>query len=264
MSEVIDNVDVVKVGTNVLVNKLVHGDERLNSQVFADIGRQAGGETNMVIVSSAAITAGMLATHTTMRPDKRTQMPELQRLASIGWRHILNEWDDALFRKTCGGLLLTKQELAHRHEREEALHVIHALLSHHEVPIVNENDAITHEEIAFGDNDTLAATLAAKIAKSPLFGKNVRLFLLTDVGGVYKNINDPSTRVPMIGNIQANRHLAGEAGTGNGTGGMITKFDAAEIAQQAGVNMWIYNPAEGHRERAVRGEIGTYFPAASE
>lgn len=256
----IDNVDVLKVGTNLLMHHQGDG-EALNYDMFSRIAVQAFGEANVVIVSSAAITAGMAVTDTLVRPDKEAEMPELQRLASIGWRHVLNAWDASLFRKTSGGLLLTRQDLSHRRERQEALQVIHALLSHKDVPIVNENDAITHEEIAFGDNDRLAATLAASLAKSALFGSQVRLFLLSDVNGVYADRNNPASRIPVIANLEEYAHLAEGPDSDNGTGGMVTKFAAVAIAQAAGIDTWLYDPRLGKKQQALDLEIGTYFPA---
>jgi glutamate 5-kinase len=272
MSEIIDNIDIVKVGTNVLVGKRADGSEHFKAGVMNDIGRQALGDNNVVIVSSGAITAGMMRTGMKKRPDKQDHMADLQRLASIGGPNLIAAWKQAIewpslgIGKFVGEVLLTKQELigrGHREEREEALTVIHNMLSNRTVPVVNENDVIAHEEIAYGDNDTLAATLAARMAKDrKRFGKRIRLFLLSDVNGVYEDRQDSSSRIPVIADVALYRHLAEETDKENATGGMRTKFEAADIAKDAGLDMWIYNPADGHRERAVRMEIGTYFPAS--
>ena len=270
MEKIIDDVYVTKVGTNVLVNQNEDGSQSLNRSVLRSVGRQATVESNNVIVSSAAIAAGMIETGTMVRPDKRAKMPELQRLSSIGQRHILNAWGESIHHEDVGEVLLTRHTLDHnraeRHaeeERAEALKVIYTLLRHGEVPVVNENDAVTHDEISFGDNDILAATLAACMARSSLFG-NVRLLLLSDVNGVYADKDDPGTRIPIIENTADYRDLAQESDSDNGTGGMVSKFDAADIAQAAGVDMWIFDPRNNaHRNQAMRGKIGTYFPARS-
>ncbi len=258
--EKLDNILIVKVGSSTVTAE----NNRLDTASFERIGQQVlnleiGGYLP-VIVTSAAITAGMAATGMVERPSKESEMPGLQRLASIGWRYILNEWDGALVNKTTGGLLLTKNELSMPTPRDEALRVIHDMLTHGDIPIVNENDAITHDEIAYGDNDTLAATLAAKIAHSTLFGSNVKLVLLSDIDGVYENIDDPSSIIRKITDLASYEHLAGGAGTPNGSGGMTTKFDAGRIALASGVSMWIANGrVDNAIARALAGEIGTHF-----
>ncbi len=259
MSRVVDRVDVDKVG-NLLIDRHRDGSESLNEAMFrrvAGMAPSAAGRKR-VLVSSAGITAGMIATGTRVRPDKRTDMPELQRLASVGWLPLLKTWEVAT-NKTIGGMLLTKQDLESSPERQrEVSAVIHTMLDHGDQPVVNENDTVTHEEIAYGNNDPLAAILAASML---LLGSDVRLFLLTNVNGVYADSQDPSTRIPVIEDTAAYRHLALDTDSELGTGGMLTKFDAADIAKAAGVDMWVFNPMDGEKADALRGDIGTYFPA---
>lgn len=257
-----ENIVIVKVGTSTLTT-IEKWAPALDKESFSNVGRQLLELDKQghrpLIVSSAAITAGMVATSRLRRPSP-SRMPELQRLASIGWRHILNEWDAALPGKNIGGLLLTKNELDMPHERDEVLHVTERLFANNEIPIVNENDAITHDEIAYGDNDTLAATFAAKIAQSDLFAQEVKLVLLSDVDGVYEDFKDSSSVIPRIDDIDKYIHVAGDSHSNNGSGGMRTKFDAAKIATEAGVEMWIANGrAENAIARTIRGEIGTQF-----
>jgi glutamate 5-kinase len=215
-----------------------------------------------VLVTSAFIAAGMIATNTKRRPNRETEMPELQRLASIGALPILSAWDASIKQKNIGSVLLTRQELSEESdERDEALKVIHALLKHREVPVVNEDDSVSHEEISFGDNDILAATLAACMARSSLFGR-VRLFLLSVTNGIYEDRHDPRSRIAVIENTDVYRHLAGESDSDLGSGGAASKIIAADIANAAGVDMWVFDPRSGsHRNQALRGQIGTYFPA---
>lgn len=269
MNEVlpIDNIVVVKIGTSVLADTYPDGRQELNLESFRRIGKDILSlETSgmhVVIVTSAAITAGMAEGGLTKRPDKATAVPELQRLSSIGWRPLLNAWDDALPGRATGSLQLTRHELdSVSSERSEALQTTYSLLNHGQTPIVNENDAITHSEIAFGDNDTLAATYATHMARSALFGNNIRVVLLSDVHGVYKDKDDPTSVIRTIVDIDDYEHLAGNAGSDNGTGGMKTKFAAARIVTRAGLAMYI---THGRTDNAIRlaldGEIGTVvFP----
>ncbi len=264
MEYIIDNVLVVKVGTNTLIEKSEDGSEKLDIRSFRRIGHQLielkENGHNVVVVSSAAITAGMMATDLTVRPSKTEGMANLQRLASIGWRHVLNVWGAALSDIAIGELLLTKHELEIPTERDEALRTTHELMSHGDIAIANENDAITHAEIAFGDNDTLAATFAAKIRMSNLFGDNVKLVLLSDVDGVYKDAHDSTTLIRSISDLTQYEHLALGTDKANGTGGMATKFQAARIAAQYDVEMFIANGRqENVLQLTLNGQAGTRF-----
>lgn len=262
------DVVVVKVGTSTMFRN-EGGREVLDLDTLSMIGVQIRSLMDegqyVLLVSSGAVTAGMEATGTNTRPRGDEAMPELQRLAAIGWRHVLNAWHEAIGIQN-GGLLITKRELdPDAPERDEALRTAHTLLVHGEIPIFNENDAITHGELAktsFGQNDTLAALIAAQIAGSELFGGTVRLVQLSDVDGVYIDPQNPSTILRNIGlsDISAYEHLAGDTNGTNGKGGMRTKFTAARIALSAGVEMWVANSrAEDAVHEALAGNIGTHF-----
>lgn len=263
MEAITQDVLVVKVGTNTLIEKDNSGAERIDEASFRRIGQQIlkvqRRNIHPIIVSSGAITAGMVGANET-RNRQDLEMPELQRLASIGWRHVLNAWATALEGATVGELLLTRHDLEMQDEREEATQTIHCLLSHGDIPIINENDAISHEEIAFSDNDTLSAHVAVNIAASPLFCGAVKLLLLSDVNGVRSDVGDPNSVIPKIGDISCHIHLAHDTPHQNGTGGMLTKFGAGKIANSHNIDMWIANGREPDViSRAINGQTGTYF-----
>lgn len=267
-SEQLDNVIVVKVGTTSMFRheagrELLDRDsmKRIGSQVL-DLRKHG---FHVPLVSSGAVTAGMEATGTAVRPDGKEAMPEIQRLATIGWRRVLNAWFDAMGVEN-GGLLVTRRELnLDTPEHDEALRTTHTLLSHGEIPILNENDGITHGELtnqSFGQNDELSAIYAAQIAKSVLFGKGVRLVILSDVDGVYADMDDPTSIIREINmaDISSYEHLAGGPNGVHGKGGMKTKFEAAKIATAVGVEMWIANgQTENAIQLAMDGKIGTHF-----
>lgn len=265
MNQQIDNILVIKVGTSTLTRRSKNGQLELDVKSFKRIGQQvidlklAG--YNIAIVSSAAITAGMVETGLAVRPgNTESSMPTLQALASIGWRHVLNAWDDALVALTIGELLVTRQELERDSERSELLRVTRSLMLSGAVPIINENDAITHEEIAYGDNDTLAANFAVRLKRSSLFGDMVSVVVLSDIEGVYEDVNDGSTIIKRIDNISEYERVAKETTDSVGTGGMITKFKAARIAYEHGVDLYItHGRGEDSVKRAIQGEIGTRF-----
>lgn len=257
---------VVKIGTSTIVHERPSG-ESFNRHALRSIATQITqlqrDGYHVVVVSSAAITGGMLATRQTVRPSRRDNVPELQRLASIGWRAVLNEWQQAFGDILIGEMLLTRHSLSLDHERQEALRLIRSLLDHGDLPIINENDSVAHEEIAFGDNDTLAAIVSAKLASSPLFHDEVHFVTLSDIDGVYRDVNDPSSIIDEIESIDDYQHVIGDTVTTYGTGGMTTKFRAAQIATEAGVTSYIVNGAHPTAiADAIARRAGTRFVAS--
>jgi glutamate 5-kinase len=255
---------VIKVGSSTLTTSDAEGNTLLDGESFQRISNQIDrlhrDGYGIIIVSSAAISAGMAHAGVRHRPNKKTEMPELQRLASVGWRHVLNKWAEALPAHVIGELLITKQEVKNKSEGGELMQVIANLLQHGDICIVNENDAITHSEIAFGDNDTLAAILAAKLRESAPFNRKVKLLILSDINGVYQDKDDPSTVIRTIDTIESFSHIAGKSGSPHGTGGMETKFTAASIALQSGVEVWIGNGRQDDAVlRMLDGTHGTHF-----
>lgn len=266
MSEKIDNVLLVKVGTDVLSIKHDDGTESLNDRSFVRIGQQIRGLDAVGVVTSAGITAG-LELSGGVRPSKEQGIgiEELQALASIGVSPLFEKWRRlALDGRIMGGLLLTRSELGiDKPEGSQTLRTIHNMISKAWVPVINENDAIAHEEITFGDNDILAAELAAQMAYSALFG-SVRLVLLSSVHGLYKDPknNKSVIRVVPYGQIPDYEGLINDGDMKVSNGGMTSKFRAAKIATENGVPMWIAN---GYTNNAIQktldGQIGTHFMA---
>lgn len=263
MAHIINNLLIIKVGTSTLTKRTTDGYMELDTAAFVRIAEQittlrASGQ-HMLIVSSAAITAGMVATNTKHRPT-RDAMPALQSLASIGWRHILNTWSTALHDDTIGELLLTRRELELPHERQEVLRVIYHLLSDRRIAIINENDAITHEEISYGDNDMLAALLASAIKHSNLFGDDISVVVLSDVDGVLRDPDDPDSVIREITDTQQYVASIRHTTSDGGTGGMASKFAAAQIAQRHGVEFYIaHGRKEDILERTLSKTTGTHF-----
>ncbi|HWB39047.1 MAG TPA: hypothetical protein VG604_02280 [Candidatus Saccharimonadales bacterium] len=275
LPDAIDHIDIDKVGTSLLADEHEGGTEEFNFlhlTAIADLEDSDAKDSDAwyrdaairsrVIVTSAGITRGMLADDLRRRPPKEA-MHELQYLASVGWHHLVYDWEMAL-RKNVGSILVTGAELNHdRPERQETMRLIHTTIGHDKIPLINENDSVTHKEITFGGNDILAAQVAACMAKSNLFGDDIRLFLMTDVNGVYEDPEDAETRIPVILETDEYRRVAGGSQSARTIGGMLAKFDAADIANNAGVPMWVFNPLMGSKADAVAGKIGTYFPAIS-
>lgn len=198
--------------------------------------RQAG--LRIILVSSGAVAAGAgrLAL-----PGR--QMREKQALAAVGQGLLMQAYGQAFgdLGITVAQILLTREDLETAERRENSRRTIQQLLRWGVLPIVNENDTVAVDEIRLGDNDTLSARVAALL-------KADYLVLLTDQEGLFTTDPRQDQRarlVPTVSEITPEMmQAAGGAGTGLGTGGMVTKLKAARLAQASGVTTVI---ADGKR-----------------
>lgn len=232
---------VVKLGTSTLTHKTgrlnIRRVEKL-VKVLADI-QNAGNE--LIIVSSGAIGLGMSKLGLLEKPK---DTPSKQACAAVGQCELMYMYDKqfAEYSLTVAQLLLTKYILI-EDRRKNVENALERIIQQGVIPIVNENDtvAIDELELEVGENDSLAATVAS-IAKADL------LIIMSDIDGLYDK--DPHTYhdarlIPEVSEITDEiRQLAGGAGTKLGTGGMITKINAAEIAVNNGIDLIIVNGRE--------------------
>ena len=212
-----------------------------------------------VIVTSAAIACGLEALGIAERP---TDMPSLQAAASVGQGALSAAYAGAFAKRgmLTSVVLLTRRDTADRTAYLHARDTLTRLLELGVVPVVNENDTVSVEQIRFGDNDTLAALVACLIDAD-------LMVILSDIDGLYDDNprRNPHARlierVERIGkDVMA---VAGEAGTAVGSGGMITKIKAARVLMAAGIPMVI---CQGRRpgcvaDAAAGRAVGTLFTA---
>lgn len=232
---------VVKLGTSTLTHKTgrlnIRRVEKL-VKVLADI-QNAGNE--VILVSSGAIGLGMAKLGLMERPK---DTPSKQACAAVGQCELMYMYDKQFseYSLTVAQFLLTKYILI-EDRRKNVENALERVISQGVIPIVNENDtvAIDELELEVGENDSLAATVAS-IAKADL------LIIMSDIEGLYdKDPHEhPDARlIPEVCEITDEiRRLAGGAGTKLGTGGMITKINAAEIAVENGIDLIIVNGRE--------------------
>src|SRR3954454_6108136 len=222
---------VVKVGSSALASPSGGvDDEQLRALVDA-LATRAGAGTQVVLVSSGAIAAGLKPLGLGKRPrDLATQ----QAAASVGQGLLVARYTAAFARydRTVGQVLLTADDVIRRAHYRNAQRTFDRLLSLGVVPIVNENDTVATEEIRFGDNDRLAALVTHLVRADALL-------LLSDVEGVY-DVDPAHGDATIVSDVRSDADLAhvrlGRTGaTGVGSGGMATKLDAARIAAGAGV-----------------------------
>jgi glutamate 5-kinase len=162
---------------------------------------------------------------------------------------------------TAAQILLTRPDFASRTRARNAARTVEELLKQRAIPIFNENDSVTVDELKFGDNDTLSALVANLV-------KATGLYILTDTDGLYTadpRKNPDATRIERVEIISEELYkIASGAGTAVGTGGMRSKIEAARIAMQGGIPTFVGRAAEpGDLASAVAGSgKGTYFSPA--
>ncbi|KAF9580724.1 hypothetical protein BGW38_002508 [Lunasporangiospora selenospora] len=186
----------------------------------------------VVLVTSGAIGVGLRRLN---MPSKPKDLAQIQAIAAVGQGRLMSLYDDLFsqFNQPIAQILLTKNDLADRTQYLNACNTFNALLEMGVVPIVNENDTISVSEIRFGDNDTLSAITAGMIHAD-------YLFLMTDVDCLYTDnprVNPDAKPVLVVDDIATLKEKVSvtTAGSSLGTGGMITKLIAAELATAAGV-----------------------------
>ena len=253
---------VVKIGSALLVDDKTGTIRRAWLEALADdlhTLRQAG--TEILVVSSGAIAVGR---HHLGLTQKTIRLEEKQAAAASGQIQLAHAYQEALARHdiSVAQILLTLSDTEERRRHLNARSTIAQLLTLGAVPVVNENDTVATTEIRFGDNDRLAARVAAMISADTLV-------LLSDIDGLYERDprQDPDAahldRVDEINpQIEA---MAGKAPTGYSSGGMETKIQAAKIATAAGCRMAIMNGIEANPlRRLAEGARCTWFmPSAS-
>lgn len=258
---------VLKLGTRVLT----HDDGRLAlSRLFTVV--EAAGELarrgrEVLVVSSGAVGLGRDALGFTVTPD---ELEERQACAAVGQSRLMGLYETGFARlgMVCAQVLLTQSDFDHRSRYLNLRSTLETLLRHRVVPIINENDAVSTEELmlvsgerrrVFGDNDKLSALVAAELDAD-------LLVLLTDVPGVFDRDPrlDPSARLlSRVDDPERSAEAAGASVSGAGRGGMRTKVEAATMVTRAGCHAVV---ASGRQPGTLAGvlagdEVGTWFPA---
>ncbi len=222
---------VVKAGSKVLVRRTGHPDSRRLKLLVGELAQfqNSGGE--LAFVSSGAIGAGLAALGMERRP---TAIPDLQMAAAVGQTRLMSLYDKLFGENKCniGQVLLTHDALTHRERHLNARNTLLNLISRRIVPIINENDAISTEEIKFGDNDVLAALVAILIDADALV-------LLSTTDGLRDGEN---RRVPYIEEVDAGiLSLVNDKLDRLSIGGMASKLESAHIAAKNGIPVVIAN-----------------------
>ncbi len=248
---------VIKIGTSTLTHSTGNLNIRRVEQlckVMSDI-KNAGHQ--VILVTSGAIGMGVGKLGLQERP---TDVPTKQACAAVGQCELMYFYDKIFgdYHHTVAQLLITGEDIANETRHQNFINTLNRLLQLGAMPIINENDTVATKEIVIGDNDTLSAIVAESVGAD-------LLILLSDIDGLYTADlrKDPNARLlhhitRLDDSILA---LAGGCGTSRGTGGMVTKLQAAKICMSCGCDMVIANGTNpDHLYDILDGkEVGTRF-----
>jgi len=255
---------VIKIGSSTLTG----GTKKISMpqivDLVAQISRLHSDGHRIVLVSSGAVAAGREALQ---NPDLPGFIPVKQMLSAVGQPRLMAIYTQLfqIYAKTVAQVLLTRSDISHRRRYLNARNTLNALLMQNIIPIVNENDTVATDEIRVGDNDNLSA-MVCNLIEADL------LILLTDQQGLFTADphQDPNARlIPEVRETLIPDWIwqaAGSAQTGLGTGGMVTKVQAADLARRSGTKVVITHGAQENVIQNViqeKAEGTTFFPTTS-
>lgn len=256
---------VIKVGTSTLTyenGKINYRRIESLCKVISDL--QNSGE-QIIFVSSGAIGVGMGKVGLETRPSETRKK---QALAAIGQCELMFMYDKLFgeYNHSVAQILLTRYAVETEQKRQNVINTIDELLSMSIIPVINENDTVAIDELEgnnFGDNDMLSAIVAGLVGAD-------RLIILTDIDGLYDSNpkTDPNARkIDVVEEITSDiLNMAAGTGSNRGTGGMITKLQAADYATKKGTEVYVVNGSnpEDLYEVFDGNNLGTVFRAKTE
>lgn len=243
---------VVKIGSSSLTNEAHTVDTSRLDEIVDALTARMGRDTDVIVVSSGAVAAGMGPLGLKQRP---TDLATKQAAAAVGQVELAHEWGKSFARygRTVAQVLLTAGDIGVRDRARNAQRTIDRLRQMGTVPIINENDTVATSEFHFGDNDRLSALVAHLVWADALI-------LLSDVDGLYdRNPAEPGAR--FIPEVRSAADLEGiDAGDGGsvGTGGMASKLSAARLASRGGVPVLMASTASISQALGTA-QVGTVF-----
>lgn len=249
---------VVKVGTSTLTHDTGKTNIRRMQRIVTVLSDLVNSGLQVALVTSGAIGVGAGKLGLCERP---ADMPGRQAAASVGQCELMFMYDKLFgeYGHITGQLLFSKGDVENAGQRKNLVNTFEKLFAFGAIPIINENDSIAVDEIVYGDNDCLSAIVAGLIGAEALI-------ILTDTDGLYDA--DPSENgnarlIPVVTQITDEiKKLAGRRRSKFGTGGMLTKLHAAQLAAEAGIDTVVMNGASPEEiYEALEGKrVGTFFP----
>ncbi len=248
---------VIKIGSSSLTYENGKPNLRKIEKLARVISDLKNGGREVILVSSGAVAVGVGRLGLKERP---TTTRAKQAAAAIGQCDLMSIYDRFFseYGYVTAQILITRDVVDNAERRNNVINTIEALLEMNAVPVINENDSVSYEEILFGDNDNLSAIVA------DLAGADT-LVILTDIDGLYDSNPKENEEARLIGYVKEITEdmmsLAGGSGSNRGTGGMHTKLEAARFATKRGISVVVmsgdnperlYDLFDGH-------SVGTFF-----
>ena len=248
---------VVKIGTGVLTTDDGYVDREQIRNLAGQVVELKKMGYDVVVVSSGAIGSGMGELGIGKRPST---LPELQAVAAIGQSKLIGTYNECfkLHGYHAAQILLTREDFEDRQRYLNTCNTIHTLFQMNAIPVVNENDTISVDEIKFGDNDALSA-LVTNLLNADL------LIILSSVDGLYDRCPTAKGKakvIPIVENISHEiKQLAFDSKTARGVGGMQTKLESASVVTNAGEAVIIANGRTDHVLKKILQceNVGTLF-----
>lgn len=249
---------VIKIGSSSLThNETGHISIEKMERFVRQISDIKNSGKEIILVTSGAQAVGISALNLTTKPNK---LSEKQAIAAVGQASLIMLYQKFFreYNHVVGQVLITKDLVEREVRKQNAINTFKSLLYFGIIPIVNENDTVSTEEIEFGDNDNLSA-IVAELTNSDL------LIILSDIDGLFDKNPKTNPEAKLITEVtQINDSIikmASGAGSKVGTGGMITKIEAAKFANSNKIDMIIANSEEDHViNKILNGEtVGTLF-----
>ncbi|WP_302626099.1 glutamate 5-kinase [uncultured Eubacterium sp.] len=250
---------VIKVGTSSLTHSTGKTNIRQIKKLVTVISDIVNSGVEVALVSSGAIAVGVGKIGLKERPVTTAGK---QAVATVGQCELMFMYDKMFgeYGHTVGQFLITKRDVDNIESRENLINAFEKTFEFGSIPIINENDVVGVEEIVYGDNDNLSAIVAKLIHADALL-------ILTDIDGLYDgdpNKDEYARIIPVVEEITEGLfEIAGGKGSKFGTGGMITKLQAAQIATEAGIDTVVMNGGEPENiYKIIEGhQVGTFFVA---
>lgn len=251
---------VVKIGSSSLTSDTGGLNPDKIRFFAAELAQLQRSGSQVLLVTSGAVAAGFTSLGYRTRPKV---LHEKQAAAAVGQALLMQAYHEAFASHSVSvaQILLTRYDFSNRKRVQNAMMTIDELLQRGVVPIINENDTVSVDELKFGDNDTLSA-LVGNLVKAN------KLIIITDMDGLYTDDPRKNANAQRIDRVDAISDelfsFAGGSGSAVGTGGMRSKVEAARIAMRGGVPVFIGRVLEeGDLNLAVGGTgKGTYFDTA--
>lgn len=244
---------IIKIGTRILVDEVGNLNHKALRSIVKQVVNLKKAGHEVILVSSGAVGAGLMPLSMKSRPQL---LPDLQMSASVGQLHLMFHYQRNFLRHNTviSQILLTHDDLKNRQRHLNARNTLLTLLKHDVIPIINENDAVSVDEIQFGDNDKLAA-LVSLLVDADL------LLLLSSPNGLYK-FSDPSQRIPLVEKLDNKiMNFICDKPDKLSTGGMTSKLQAVKLVLESGINAAIISGLMSNSiSKFFKGDdIGTLF-----